>query len=68
MLLRAFAPLDPDPKIIGFGPEGRLYITVGPPCKGTGCACGAAVNALLDYCSIAHMWPNGSDFRSLIRG
>ncbi|BDA50563.1 Uncharacterized protein BB_0024 at C-terminar half [Coccomyxa sp. Obi] len=71
VVLSPIAPLDPNSKVIGFGPDGRLYVSINAACTSTGCSCGGQVtpgNNLLTYCSIAYLLPNGTDFRSEITG
>lgn len=33
VVLSTIAALDTSPKVIGFGPDDRLYVTIGPPCS-----------------------------------
>lgn len=71
VLLSSIAPLDGGPKVIGMGPDGRLYISIGAACSGATCTCGGQVKLgddTVTYCSIAYLFPNGTDFRSKITG
>ena len=54
--------------VISCGPDGFLYVAVGPSCSNGSCACGVTITSQLSYCSIANMQPYGSGLNSLIYG
>lgn len=52
-------------RYIGFGPDGRLYLSIGAPCN----VCApSSLGAAVETASISSMRPDGSDWRSEARG
>lgn len=53
-------------RYIAFGPDGRLYLSIGAPCNV--CKPSALAGAGVETASISSMEPDGSDWRSEARG
>ena len=71
IVLAPIAAGDASAKVIGIGPDKKLYYSVGPTCDRTGaCQCGGQVSTspAVQYCSISQAGIDGSSPVSKITG
>ena len=71
IVLAPIAAGDSSAKVIGIGPDKKLYYSVGPACDNTGaCQCGGQVSTspAVQYCSIGQAGVDGSSPVSKITG